>query len=82
MPKMMKNVQQMSTMLPMGFRELSSVWTTSFRPGALEEKEANRRLRKGGGDWKEVQKMLDSKIFRWKYVRIIRISVYMMELSS
>ena len=34
MPKMMKNVQQMSTMLPMGFREERRVWTTSLRPGA------------------------------------------------
>lgn len=31
---MMKNAQQMRTMLPMGFREEMSVSTTSFRPGA------------------------------------------------
>lgn len=31
---MMKKVQQMSTMLPMGFRLLISVMTTSFTPGA------------------------------------------------
>jgi len=34
MPKMMKNVQQMSTMLPMGRSDDSRVWTTSFKPGA------------------------------------------------
>ena len=32
---MMKNVQQMRTMFPMGLREDRSVWTTSFKPGAL-----------------------------------------------
>jgi len=31
---MMKNVQQMRTMLPIGRRDDSSVCTTSFRPGA------------------------------------------------
>lgn len=35
MPKMMKKAQQMRTMLPMGFREVMRVSTTSFRPGAL-----------------------------------------------
>ena len=34
-PKMMKNVQQMRTMFPIGLRDDNSVWTTSFRPGAL-----------------------------------------------
>ena len=34
MPKMTKNVMQMRTMLPMGFRLESSVCTTSFSPGA------------------------------------------------
>ena len=34
MPKMMKNVQQMRTMLPMGLREESRVCTTNFSPGA------------------------------------------------
>ena len=33
-PKMMKKVQQMRTMLPMGFKEDNRVCTTSFRPGA------------------------------------------------
>jgi len=32
---MMKKVQQMSTMLPIGRSDDSSVCTTSFRPGAL-----------------------------------------------
>ena len=32
---MMKKVQQMSTMLPIGRRDDSSVCTTSFKPGAL-----------------------------------------------
>lgn len=32
---MMKNAQQMRTMLPMGRREVMSVSTTSFSPGAL-----------------------------------------------
>jgi len=32
MPKMMKKVQQMSTMLPIGRSDDSSVCTTSFRP--------------------------------------------------
>lgn len=31
----MKNVQQISTMLPIGRKDDSSVCTTSFRPGAL-----------------------------------------------
>lgn len=35
MPKMMKNAQQMRTMLPMGLREVMRVSTTSLRPGAL-----------------------------------------------
>jgi len=30
----MKNVQQMRTMFPIGRRDESRVWTTSFRPGA------------------------------------------------
>ena len=34
-PKMMKKVQQIRTMLPIGFNEESNVWTTSFKPGAL-----------------------------------------------
>jgi len=34
MPKMMKKVQQMSTMLPIGRSDDSSVCTTSFSPGA------------------------------------------------
>ena len=34
MPKMMKNVQQMRTMLPIGRSDDSRVCTTSFRPGA------------------------------------------------
>ena len=33
-PKMMKNVQQMRTMLPIGRSDDSNVWTTSFKPGA------------------------------------------------
>lgn len=33
-PKMMKNVQQMSTMFPIGLNDESKVWTTSFKPGA------------------------------------------------
>ena len=32
---MMKNVQQMMTMFPIGRSEESKVCTTSFRPGAL-----------------------------------------------
>lgn len=35
MPKIMKKAQQMTTMLPMGFRDDIRVSTTSFRPGAL-----------------------------------------------
>lgn len=35
MPKIMKKAQQMRTMLPMGLRDVMSVSTTSFRPGAL-----------------------------------------------
>lgn len=35
MPKMMKKVQQMRTMLPMGRNDDNNVCTTSFRPGAL-----------------------------------------------
>ena len=31
---MMKKVQQISTMLPIGRSEERSVWTTNFRPGA------------------------------------------------
>lgn len=31
----MKNVQQISTMLPMGLNDDSSVCTTNFKPGAL-----------------------------------------------
>jgi len=31
----MKNVQQISTMLPIGLNDESSVCTTNFRPGAL-----------------------------------------------
>lgn len=34
MPKMIKNVQQMSTMLPMGLSDDMSVCTTSLTPGA------------------------------------------------
>ena len=34
MPKMMKKVQQIRTMLPIGRSEDRSVWTTSFSPGA------------------------------------------------
>jgi len=33
-PKMMKNVQQIRTMFPIGRSDDSSVWTTSFSPGA------------------------------------------------
>ena len=36
MPNMIKKVQQMRTMLPIGFKLDNSVWTTSFRPGALK----------------------------------------------
>ena len=32
---MMKNVQQISTIFPIGFKEESNVCTTNFRPGAL-----------------------------------------------
>lgn len=35
MPKMMKKAQQIRTMLPMGLRDVMSVSTTSFSPGAL-----------------------------------------------
>ena len=35
MPNMMKNVQQIRTMFPIGFKEESNVCTTSFNPGAL-----------------------------------------------
>lgn len=35
MPKMMKKAQQIKTMLPMGLRDVMSVSTTSFSPGAL-----------------------------------------------
>ncbi|KFM60661.1 hypothetical protein X975_22248, partial [Stegodyphus mimosarum] len=34
-PKIMKNVQQMRTMFPMGRREDRRVCTTNFNPGAL-----------------------------------------------
>lgn len=34
MPKMMKNVQQISTILPIGRSDDNRVWTTSFKPGA------------------------------------------------
>jgi len=34
MPKMMKKVQQMRTMLPIGRNDDSNVCTTSFNPGA------------------------------------------------
>jgi hypothetical protein len=33
-PKIMKKVQQMSTMFPIGLNEERRVWTTSLRPGA------------------------------------------------
>lgn len=35
MPKMMKKVQHMRTMFPIGFKDDSKVCTTSLRPGAL-----------------------------------------------
>lgn len=35
MPNMMKKVQQMSTIFPIGLNDERSVWTTSFKPGAL-----------------------------------------------
>lgn len=35
MPKMIKKAQQIKTMLPMGLRDVMSVSTTSFSPGAL-----------------------------------------------
>ena len=35
MPKMMKKAQHIKTILPMGFRDVISVSTTSFSPGAL-----------------------------------------------
>lgn len=34
-PNMRKNVQHIKTMFPIGFRDISSDWTTSFKPGAL-----------------------------------------------
>lgn len=34
MPKMMKNVQQINTILPIGRSDDSSVCTTNFNPGA------------------------------------------------
>ena len=34
MPNMMKNVQQMRTMFPIGRRDDNNVCTTSFKPGA------------------------------------------------
>ncbi len=35
MPKTMKKAQQIRTIFPMGLREVMSVSTTSFSPGAL-----------------------------------------------
>ena len=34
MPNMMKKVQQIRTMFPIGRSEESKVWTTNFNPGA------------------------------------------------
>lgn len=34
MPKMIKNVQHISTILPIGRSDDNRVWTTSFKPGA------------------------------------------------
>lgn len=45
MPKIMKKVQQMSTMLPIGFKLLISVITTSFTPGARFITRRGRRAR-------------------------------------
>ena len=41
---MMKNVQQMSTMLPMGRSDDSKVCTTSFNPGAREITRSGRSV--------------------------------------
>lgn len=35
MPNIIKNVQHISTILPMGLRDDKSVCTTNFKPGAL-----------------------------------------------
>lgn len=72
MPKMMKKAQQIKTMLPMGFRDVMSVSTTSFNPGALlitlESKKERERKRGGegggGGDrggWRTVKMQRDSQ---------------------
>lgn len=51
MPKMMKKAQQIKTMLPMGLRDVMSVSTTSFSPGALlitlEGKEIGKMIKNG-----------------------------------
>jgi hypothetical protein len=44
-PKIMKNVQQMRTMFPMGLSDDNNVCTTSFRPGALFMTRSGRRDR-------------------------------------
>lgn len=45
MPKMMKKVQHMRTMLPMGLSDESKVWTTNFNPGALFITRKGRKAR-------------------------------------
>lgn len=58
----MKKAQQIKTMLPMGFKDVMSVSTTSFNPGALlitlESKKERERKRGGDGGvrWGETER--------------------------
>lgn len=61
MPKMMKKAQQIKTMLPMGLRDVMSVSTTSFSPGALlitlEDKKIEKMIKMERKKRKEIKQL-------------------------
>lgn len=62
----MKNVQQISTMLPMGRRDDKSVCTTNFRPGARLITRSGRRERSSRNTCNEIMdKVLDERLVKW-----------------
>ena len=80
MPKMMKNVQQIRTMFPMGRSDDNSVWTTSFSPLARlitlqpQAKKQRKRVFIRQGISKELLELhklrfpsLDAKCCNWSW---------------
>jgi len=69
-PKIIKNVQQMRTMLPIGFNDDSRVCTTSFRPGARLITRNGRSDRSSRNTYDKIwNSKLDLKVYEM-YVQI------------